>query len=89
MVRRGYLSVRLDENLMNEVHAIFSHLGLSTGDALTVIYNQVKIHQGLPFDVKIPNKETIAAMREGENPEKLQRFDSIDEIFRHWDAEPT
>jgi DNA-damage-inducible protein J len=74
MVRRGYLNVRLDESLMTEVHAIFSTLGISTGDALTLIYNQVKLHRGFPFELKVPTDHTIEAMREGEQPEKLKAY---------------
>jgi DNA-damage-inducible protein J len=80
MARRGYLNVRLDESLMSEVHDIFSTLGVSTGDALTIIYNQVKMHRGFPFEVKIPNEETIGAMFEGENPEKLKPYSKFSEV---------
>jgi DNA-damage-inducible protein J len=51
-----------------------STLGVSTGDALTLIYNQVKMHRGFPFDLKIPNEETIEAMIEGESPELLSTY---------------
>lgn len=87
MARRGYLSVRLDEQLMSEVHGIFANLGMTAGDALTVIYNQVRMHKGLPFEVKIPNDETIQAMRDSESLENLTRHDSAEAMFKSWDME--
>jgi DNA-damage-inducible protein J len=88
MARRGYLSVRMDEELMNDVHAIFSKLGLSTGDALSVFYSQVKAHQGFPFEVKIPNAETIRAMRESELGINLTHYSTADEMFKSWGEDP-
>ena len=33
-----------------------------TSDLITMLLHQVVLHNGVPFDVKIPNKETRKAM---------------------------
>ncbi len=44
--------------------AILKQLDMNTSDALALFWRQLIIHRGLPFDVKIPNAETKAALRE-------------------------
>ena len=85
MARRGYLAVRMDENLMQEVHSIFNELNISPADALSIIYKQVKLHHGFPFEIKIPNAETIAAMNEP--IENMKSFANTQELFESWDME--
>ena len=43
-----------------------------------MFYRQVSFHQGLPFEVRIPNEETIEAMRELEEGKDLRRYNSFD-----------
>jgi DNA-damage-inducible protein J len=42
----------------------------------------VELHRGLPFPVSIPNEETVAAMREANNPGSLKRYRSFREVRR-------
>jgi DNA-damage-inducible protein J len=41
-------------------------LGLSYSQAINVFNNLIVCHKGLPFEIKIPNDETLAAMSEAE-----------------------
>ncbi len=45
-----------------------------------MFYAQVKMHQGLPFRVAIPNEETLAAMKEGDEPENLPSYESFSDL---------
>ena len=55
---------RVDSDLKQEAEAIFKKLGLSTSQAIVMFLNMVKLQNGIPFDMKIPNKETLKAMQE-------------------------
>jgi antitoxin component of RelBE/YafQ-DinJ toxin-antitoxin module len=37
--------------------------------------------RGLPFDVKIPNKATLKAMKDAEEGRDLSSYDSLDKFF--------
>jgi antitoxin component of RelBE/YafQ-DinJ toxin-antitoxin module len=37
------------------------------------------LHKGLPFPVRIPNEETVAAMKEANDPATLRRYGSFRE----------
>lgn len=73
-------SIKLDREVKEKAKDIFKELGLTMGEAVNIFLNQVTLHKGLPFDVKIPNdetKRTIEEARQGVNMESS----SIEEIM--------
>lgn len=87
MPRDGYLSVRMDKTLMQEVHGIFSELGLSSADALTMFYSMVKHYRGIPFELKLPNKTTLQAMKDAEESINVIKHESVEDMFNSWDLD--
>ncbi len=59
-------SVRLDGEAFLEAKIILKSLGMNFTEAVNVFTNMVVQERGLPFEVKVPNKETLEAMREVE-----------------------
>lgn len=62
---------------------VFSSLhknGLSSAQAIRIFYSQICLHKGLPFDVKIPSKETISAMAQLEH-KKGEQYKNMDSIL--------
>lgn len=75
------ISTRIDANLKEAALKVFHQLGITEGEAIRMFYAQVNLHQGLPFEVSIPNSETIEAMKEGEdNSENLQTYKCFSDI---------
>ena len=60
-------SIKLDSEVKQEAQKIFAQLGLTLGEAVNLFLNQVRLNKGLPFEVKIPNEETLEAMQEVES----------------------
>jgi DNA-damage-inducible protein J len=88
MSKTDRIEARIDPTLKQAAEAVFAKLGLSPSDAIRIFYKQVELHQGLPFEVRIPNMETIAAMEEVEtHPERLKRYNSVEEMFEEWDTD--
>jgi DNA-damage-inducible protein J len=75
------VNVRLDAKLKAEAEAVFRTLHLSRAEALRLFYRLVALRQGLPFDVRIPNAETIAAIEELEAGEGKTYRGSTRKIF--------
>jgi DNA-damage-inducible protein J len=71
MAKTGFIRARIEPELKTQAEEIFSKLGLSPTDAITLFYVQVTLHGGLPFEVRIPNNETIEAMRQAGTGEGL------------------
>ena len=58
------INARIEPDLKANGEAVFETLGMSTTDYIRLMFRQLVMRQGLPFDVKIPNKETIDALNE-------------------------
>jgi len=68
------IHARVDQNLKHDAELIFKSLGINTADAIRMFFRQVTLNKGLPFEVKIPNKETLKAMEELETNENLKSY---------------
>ncbi len=55
---------RIDADLKHDVEEILSEIGLSTSQAIVMFMKGIKRERGIPFELKIPNEETLEAMRE-------------------------
>ena len=64
MPKNGSIHARVDEQVKARAEKILRRVGVSTTDAVNLLLHQIILSNGLPFDVRVPNKETIAAMRE-------------------------
>jgi DNA-damage-inducible protein J len=62
MPKDAFIRARTDADLKKKVEGIFSQIGLNTTDAINLFFYQVQLHNGLPFDIKIPNAETLQAL---------------------------
>lgn len=56
------IHTRVDHDIKQNAELIFSSLGINTSDAIRMFLTQVTLQQGIPFEVKIPNKVTRKAM---------------------------
>jgi DNA-damage-inducible protein J len=56
--------VRVNEKIKAQATKALSAMGLSVSDAVRVFLTRVAAEQQLPFDLKVPNAETRAAMAE-------------------------
>jgi DNA-damage-inducible protein J len=61
---RTTTSIKLNPVVKANTKAIFSELGLTMSDAVNIFLKQVELQGGMPFEVKIPNKETLQAIEE-------------------------
>lgn len=80
MAKTEFIRARVEPELKTQAEEIFSKLGLSPTDAITLFYVQVILHDGLPFAVRIPNKETIEAMQKAETGEGLNEYADLNAL---------
>ncbi len=80
MAKTEMIRARVEPELKREAEGLFSALGLSTTEAITLFYKQVTLHQGLPFAVRIPNEETVEALEQARNRDGLTEYGSLDEL---------
>jgi DNA-damage-inducible protein J len=64
MPKEAYINARVDKRLKANAEKVLSRVGITTTDAITMLLHQIVLRNGLPFDARIPNEETVAAMAE-------------------------
>lgn len=52
---------RIDTNLKNNAESILSKLGISPSSAIQMLYSQIILNNGMPFELKLPAQKPIAA----------------------------
>ena len=72
---------RIDSDIKARATEALHAMGLSVSDAIRLLLVRVAEEQRLPFDVKVPNRETLDAVRELEEG-RGKRFDSAEALFR-------
>lgn len=67
MTKTAYINTRVAPELKKDAETVFSQLGLSMSDAVSLFLTQSVLNRGLPFPVRIPNDELAASLRASEN----------------------
>ena len=86
MAKTETIRARMEPEVKHSAEEIFSTLGLSVTEAITLFYRQVALCQGLPFAVKIPNAETREAIRQAQAGEGLIHYRSVDDLMAEFDS---
>ena len=81
MAKTEMIRARVEPELKHQAEEVFSTLGLSPTEAITLFYKQVTMHHGLPFAVRIPNKATLEALRQARAKEGLIAYDSVGDLM--------
>ena len=82
MPKSATVRARIEADLKEEVERLFSKLGISTTEAINLFYRQVKLRNGLPFNVVIPNKTTEKVFKDTDISRNLIRCDDADDMFK-------
>ena len=74
MQKTAIIRANTEPHLKNDVEKIFKNLGLTSSEAINMFYIMVKLNNGFPFVVKIPNKATIKSFRDSEQRKNIKKF---------------
>lgn len=66
---------RIDPELKKDVEAILSKLNVTPSSLIQMLYGQIKLTKGIPFEIKLPNEEPLFLdeMSDEEITEELNR----------------
>ena len=76
---------RIDGQVKERAARVLADMGLSVSDAIRLLLVRVAAEKALPFDIKVPNAETRAAMAELEK-EAGKSFDTVAELMADLNA---
>ncbi len=79
------INVRVDDKVKKEAAELFADLGMDTSTAINLFLRQAIVCNGIPFAIKRPSAETIAALQEVEemeaHPDNYKGYNDVDELF--------
>ena len=64
VAKSAMIRARVAPELKDRAETVLSKLGLTATTAITMLYQQIVVRRGLPFDVSLPNEATRRAMRD-------------------------
>ncbi|WP_335937264.1 type II toxin-antitoxin system RelB/DinJ family antitoxin [Fusobacterium polymorphum] len=83
--KRAVINIHVNDEVKKEAETIFKSLGLNMSVAMNLFLKKCINENGIPFDLKIPNKETIEALEETNKilNEDIKRksYKNADELF--------
>lgn len=71
---------RIDKATKQEATILFKKMGITVSDAIRMMLVQAVAEKALPFEVKVPNEETVAALRDSRKG-LVTRAESLDDLF--------
>ncbi len=75
------ITVQIKHEIKQEAESILQELGISVSSAYEMFYRQIIANRGIPFEVNIPNKTTINAMKQAREG-KGKKYSSVKEMFQ-------
>lgn len=83
MAANALVQTRIDSVIKEEAAAVLAAMGLTVSEAVRLLLTKIAHDKALPFEPLIPNKTTIAAMREARSGRsgRLPQVDSVDALM--------
>ena len=88
MAATAMIHVRVDEDDKAKAEEALRAMGFSVSDAVRIFLKRVVADQAIPFELRVPNAETRAAMTEATEMlrHRRARFANAQELFDDLDA---
>lgn len=91
MAKTATLNIRTDPDIKSKAEQLYRKFGITLTDAVNIFLRKSIMEGGLPFEMRDPNAETYAAMRETEDilagRISAKEYVSARELFDELDAE--
>ena len=81
MNKTATIRTRIEPSLKSEVEDILAELGLTASETVHLLYRQIKLQRGLPFEVRIPNAITARTLNASKTGKNVKRFVSKKELY--------
>ena len=81
MAKTAMIRARTEKSLKQEVDGILGKLGLTCSEAINLFFKQITLRKGIPFEVAVPNKTTLKAIKESESNKAISAK-NINDLFK-------
>jgi len=85
MAKTAVIQTRVDPAIKQHAQTILKKLNISMSEAISMYLSQITLHNGIPFELKIPNDITAKTLIDADNGNGLHAVDSVDDLFQELD----
>ncbi len=85
MAKTAVIQTRVDPEIKQHAQAILKKLNISMSEAISMYLSQITMHNGIPFELKIPNDITAKTLMGANKGNELHTVDSVDDLFQELD----
>lgn len=85
MQKNAIIHTRINADLKAGAEHILESIGISSSEAIRLFYKQIELHNGIPFDVRIPNKLTTETLHKSEHGEEVHQARDANDLFGQLD----
>jgi DNA-damage-inducible protein J len=78
--------IRVDGEVKLQASKALASMGLTVSDAVRILLTRIAAEKAMPFEVRVPNRETLAAIEAGERGE-VTRADSVSAMMADLNAD--
>jgi DNA-damage-inducible protein J len=80
MAKTATIQARIDPKVKLKAQKVLSTLNISMSEAIALYLTQVTLHNGIPFEIKIPNVLTAKTLRKSEKGKDLQEASTVEDL---------
>ena len=84
LMKTAAVHSRIEPETKKMAEGILRKLGLSPTEAIRLFYTQITLRNGLPFNISIPNEETVQALDDSRKNRNLTTCANTDQLFATW-----
>ena len=81
-MRSATIQTRIDADTKVRARNILDSLGISMSEAIMLYLHQIVLRGGIPFEIKLPNRATLAAVQALESEKGLHTVSNSDELIQ-------
>ncbi|HWG21949.1 MAG TPA: type II toxin-antitoxin system RelB/DinJ family antitoxin [Terracidiphilus sp.] len=82
----GMVHIRVDTKVKARAAKTLAKMGLTVSDAVRILLTRVAAEKAMPFDIRVPNRETLNAIEAGERGEVF-RASTVAELMKELHAD--
>jgi len=80
-IKTAVVRTRVEPKLKKDANKILNKLGLSESEGVRLLLKSLVLHNGLPYELKIPNLESRKAIEEVDKGIYSKGYTDIDKMF--------
>ena len=84
-MKTSVVHARIEPQTKQKAEGVLRKLGLTPTEAIRIFYKQISLRGGLPFPIEIPNKLTASTLAKNRRGKDIQKFESVEAMFKNWE----